>query len=128
MVACTCVAYALGAHAQTITGDLAAHDPSTILKENGRYLLFHTGPGISTKTSTNLIYWSRGARVFTRVPDWTTNSVPGFRGYFWAPDIVRVKDKYFLYYSVSTFGKQRSAIGLATSSSLAPVNGSTRAL
>jgi hypothetical protein len=26
--------------------------------------------------------------------------VPGFRGYFWAPDLLQLKGRYFLYYSV----------------------------
>ena len=35
-----------------------------------------------------------------------------------APDVHQVGDLYYLYYAVSTFGSQNSAIGLATSSSL----------
>jgi arabinan endo-1,5-alpha-L-arabinosidase len=32
----------------------------------------------------------------------------------WAPDIIRLNGKFYLYYAVSTFGKHVSAIGLAT--------------
>jgi arabinan endo-1,5-alpha-L-arabinosidase len=35
----------------------------------------------------------------------------------WAPDIIKYKDEYRLYYSASTFGSQYSAIGLAISDS-----------
>jgi arabinan endo-1,5-alpha-L-arabinosidase len=38
----------------------------------------------------------------------------------WAPDVHLVGDEYFLYYAVSTFGSQVSAIGLATSSTMEP--------
>jgi arabinan endo-1,5-alpha-L-arabinosidase len=41
---------------------------------------------------------------------------------YWAPDVVHLKDQYLLYYSVSTWGSQTSAIGLATSKSLDPAN------
>ena len=58
--------------------------------------------------------------VFTsQPPAWTTNSVPGFRGHIWAPDIVCLDGTYHLYYSVSTWGSQVSAMGLATSTDLA---------
>jgi arabinan endo-1,5-alpha-L-arabinosidase len=104
--------------ADLLSGELFAHDPSSIVKEGATFHVFSTGPGIATKTSSNLTHWTRGSAVFAAPPAWTTNAVAGFRGYFWAPDVVRVGGKYFLYYSVSTFGKQRSAIGLATTSTL----------
>lgn len=37
----------------------------------------------------------------------------------WAPDVSLVGDTYYVYYSVSSFGTQDSAIGLATSSDMA---------
>ncbi len=46
--------------------------------------------------------------------------VPGNRGYFWAPDIVYLNGRYLLYYSVSTWGSQNSAIGLASNPTLDP--------
>jgi arabinan endo-1,5-alpha-L-arabinosidase len=46
--------------------------------------------------------------------------VPAYRGYAWAPDVILVNGQYHLYYSVSTFGRQISAIGLATSPTLDP--------
>jgi len=102
-----------------LTGELFVHDPSTVVKENGRYFLFSTGDGIVTKSSTNRVHWQRERPVFDTRPAWTTN-IPGFRGYYWAPDVVRLGDGYALYYSVSSFGKQASAIGLATNPSLDP--------
>ncbi len=37
-----------------------------------------------------------------------------------APDVTLVGDQYYLYYSVSTFGSQDSAIGVARSSTMEP--------
>jgi len=39
---------------------------------------------------------------------------------FWAPDISYFNDRWHLYYSVSTFGSQKSAIGLVTNQTLDP--------
>ena len=96
------------------------HDPSTIVKCKDDYWVFSTGMGIVSRRSKNLLKWTEGPRVFTNTPAWTTNAVPGNRGYFWAPDIIRTGDGYFLYYSISTFGKNRSIIGLATNHTLDP--------
>ncbi|HMP83451.1 MAG TPA: arabinan endo-1,5-alpha-L-arabinosidase [Verrucomicrobiota bacterium] len=101
-----------------IEGQTFLHDPSNVVSENGRYHVFATGPGIRIKTSLDLTNWSDAGSVFKEPPSWTTNAVPEFRGRFWAPDIIRVGDQYLLYYSVSSFGKQVSAIGLATSPTL----------
>ena len=48
------------------------------------------------------------------------DAVPGFTGNFWAPDISYFNGLYHLYYAVSTFGSQVSAIGLATNPTLDP--------
>jgi arabinan endo-1,5-alpha-L-arabinosidase len=45
--------------------------------------------------------------------------IPGARG-AWAPDISFYNGRYHLYYSVSTFGKNNSAIGLVTNRTLDP--------
>ena len=101
-------------------GDILAHDPSTIVKCDGRYYVFSSGPGLLSKSSANLVDWTAGPPVFANAPPWTTNAVPGFRGYLWAPDVIRVNGQYLLYYAVSTLGSQVSAIGLATNSTLDP--------
>jgi arabinan endo-1,5-alpha-L-arabinosidase len=101
-------------------GQTFIHDPSTIVKDGDCFYIFGTGPGIRTKSSIDLIHWMNGPSVFSVPPAWTTQAVPGFLGYAWAPDLLRFNGKYYLYYSVSTFGKQVSAIGLATNPTLDP--------
>jgi arabinan endo-1,5-alpha-L-arabinosidase len=59
--------------------------------------------------------------VFDGVPEWALAEVPGARG-IWAPDVALLAGRYLLYYSVSTFGKNRSVIGLATSRTLDPAS------
>lgn len=105
-----------------LTGDLVpTHDP-VIIREGATYHVFSTGHGqrlIETRTSKDLVTWTAGAPLFTALPDWAKQAIPGSDG-MWAPDISFVNGRYRLYYSVSTFGSNRSAIGLATSPTLDP--------
>jgi len=102
-----------------LDGQTLIHDPSTIMKENGRYYVFGTGRGILSKSSADLVHWTNGPAIFETPPAWTTRAVPEFRrGHIWAPDILRLNDEFYLYYSISSWGKQVSAIGLATNPTL----------
>lgn len=100
-----------------------AHDPSTILKCGRDYWFFCTGMGISSRHSKDLAEWFVGPRVFgERLPAWHTNSVPGNRGHLWAPDVIHFRGRYLVYYSVSTFGRNTSAIGLVSNATLDPAS------
>ncbi len=99
------------------------HDPSTIIKCNGEYWVFYTGRGVPSWHSRDLTNWEAGPHVFTNAPAWKNEAVPAHTGIgFWAPDVIHLGDRYLLYYSISTFGKKVSAIGLATTSTLDPGN------
>jgi arabinan endo-1,5-alpha-L-arabinosidase len=104
----------------TLTGQTFIHDPSTIVKDGGRYYVFGTGPGIRTKSSPDLIHWESGRPVFREPPSWINHFVPAFGEYFWAPDIISADGKFLLYYAASTWQKPVSVIGLATSPTLDP--------
>jgi arabinan endo-1,5-alpha-L-arabinosidase len=84
------------------------------------YWVFCTGHGVASVHSRDLITWNPGPRVFDESPSWVAEVVPGNRGHFWAPDIIQHRGRYLLYYSVSTFGKNTSAIALASNSTLDP--------
>lgn len=99
------------------TEDVVAHDP-VIIKEADTYYLFTTGPGISVWTSPDKEKWTMKRPVFDPVPRWTKETVPGFNGHMWAPDISFHSGAYYLYYSVSSFGSNDSCIGLATNRTL----------
>ncbi len=103
-------------------GNLGIHDPSAVIQCKGRYYAFATGQGIASKSSADLKYWAAGPSVFSSPPAWTTSAVPGFTGNFWAPYITYFNGLYHLYYAVSTFGSQVSAIGLATNPTLDPTD------
>ena len=102
-----------------------AHDPSNIVKCKDEYWIFYTGPGVPSYRSKDLIEWVPGPRIFSEVPAWAAKAVPAHRGLsFWAPEVARVGDRFLVYYSVSTFGKNVSAIGLASNPTLDPADSS----
>ena len=104
-----------------LDGDIRqVHDP-TIIKEGQTYYLFSTRTGISIRCSTDLIRWRLCGDVFAHLPEWAVKDVPGLRG-LWAPDVSYFNGKFHLYYSVSTFGSNRSSIGLATNKTLDPAS------
>ncbi|KAF2494075.1 endo-1,5-alpha-L-arabinosidase [Lophium mytilinum] len=93
-----------------------SHDPSIIRRSSdGTYFRFSTGGGLAVHTAPALVGpWtykgvvlSGGSKI-----DLTGNTD------LWAPDVHLVGSTYYLYYSVSSFGSQNSAIGLATSTTL----------
>jgi hypothetical protein len=108
--------------AAAIEGDIGAHDPSRIIRCKDRYWIFHTGRGCRSKWSSDLFTWNDGPRVFDPLPGWIPEAAPDNNGDVWAPDIVYLNGLYHLYYSVSSWGSQESAIGLTTNPTLDPAD------
>ncbi|PHR93474.1 MAG: arabinan endo-1,5-alpha-L-arabinosidase [Leeuwenhoekiella sp.] len=97
--------------------DIRVHDP-VMIKEGNTFYLFSTGRGISVMSSSDLKNWERQPQVFQEEPVWADEVVPDFDNHIWAPDISFHNGKYYLYYSVSAFAKNTSAIGLTINSTL----------
>lgn len=96
------------------TDTLMTHDPVVAL-EDGVYHAFSTGMGLQHATSKDLKTWAVLAKpVLDPIPEWTRDSVRGFKSHVWAPDVIRYRGKWWLAYSCSVFGKNRSVIGLAS--------------
>ena len=106
---------------QSASRGIVTRDPSSIVSCKDEYWVFYTGRGVPSYHSRDLVNWERGPAVFQSAPDWIAQVVPENRDMnYWAPDIIKVGDRYFLYYAVSSFGKMTSAIGLATNPTLDP--------
>ena len=97
----------------------AVHDP-VAARCGDTWYLFSTGFGISVLSSPDLKSWEPAGRVFDTPPQWALETVPGYHGHTWAPDILYHDGTYYLYYSCSSFGKNTSAIGVATNRTLDP--------
>ena len=117
-------------------GTYNVHDPSC--KKIGDYFYMYStdaiffaqrpekgekAPGfIQVRRSKDLVNWEFVGWAFPEIPqeavEWV-RSHSGGRGAtnIWAPYIMPYKDKFRLYYCVSTFGKKTSYLGLAESNS-----------
>jgi arabinan endo-1,5-alpha-L-arabinosidase len=104
-------------YAQETSANIRVHDP-VMIKEGNTYYLFCTGNGISVFSSTDMKNWKKEKPVFDQAPPWAVETIPGFKGHIWAPDIAFHNGLYYLYYSVSAFGKNTSCIGVATNKTL----------
>jgi arabinan endo-1,5-alpha-L-arabinosidase len=116
----------------TLGGDLGAHDPGLFVPcaDGEPWYVFATGWGplgegnVTIRSSTDDGHtWSYVDTVWDTKPQWLTDAVPGVDN-LWAPEIYYDEEasQYYLYYSASTFGKQRSVIGLATNETLDPAD------
>lgn len=97
------------------------HDP-VMIKADGYYYVFSTGPGITYYRSKDMDNWELVGRAFKDEPSWAKRVSDSFDGHLWAPDIYLKNGKYYLYYSVSAFGKNTSAIGVTVTKSLDPAS------
>jgi arabinan endo-1,5-alpha-L-arabinosidase len=105
------------------TGDTSpVHDPS-IIRQGSTYYLFSTdasssqGGFIPIRCSTDKIAWSACGYVFSALPAWIAAAVPQATE-IWAPDVSYFNSSYHVYYAVSSFGSNVSAIGLVTNTTL----------
>lgn len=109
-------------------GELNTHDPG-IIKDGDTYYVFSTDAslgdihkrGVQIRKSNDLITWEYVGTAFKDYEKDAKEAIewakldPSKDG-LWAPDVVKVGNKYRMYYSASTFGSTRSCIGLAEAS------------
>lgn len=96
-------------------------DPTVILADDGWFYAYGTeddwGDGKGSRIvpiirSRNLVEWIYTGTAFGSKPTWKTSG-----GGIWAPDVVKVDDKYFLYYSYSVWADPDPGLGLAIAES-----------
>ncbi len=93
------------------------HDP-VMIRQDSTFYIFCTGWGITVYSSTDMKHWKQQSPVFAKAPQWAVQAIPHFVGHIWAPDISYYNGQYYLFYAVSAFGKNTSAIGIATNKTL----------
>ena len=105
-------------------GELGTHDPS-IFKDGDTYYVFSTDarvggaptPGIQVRKSKDLINWDYIGVAFDKGVPSIAAAWANATG-LWAPDVTRIGDNYYLYYAASSFGSNKSFIGVATSKAI----------
>ena len=103
-----------------VKGNITVHDPSMTRGPSGAYLLAATAPGIDLRTSTDRTTFTLTGKAFPNGAPWTDAYTGTSNGNLWAPDVTYIGGKYLMYYAASSFGSNRSAIFLASSTTGAP--------
>ncbi|WP_329339577.1 arabinan endo-1,5-alpha-L-arabinosidase [Streptomyces sp. NBC_00663] len=101
-----------------ITGQQIIHDPTVIKLKSGGYVAYSTGGVIGARLSKDGKQWDDAGNAFAEPPSWWYEY--NNTGDPWAPDISYRAGTYWLYYAVSSWGTNHSAIGVATSDSGLP--------
>jgi arabinan endo-1,5-alpha-L-arabinosidase len=112
------------AFAQGLTGNVAIHDPTIAVLDDG-FASFATGVEgardggqIRTKTSPDGVDWQEAGALPGKMPQWVTDIFGYPPKNIWAPSVTEHDGRHYLYYSVSSFGKNTSVIGLMTNDDL----------
>lgn len=98
------------------SGSCAVHDPALIKRaSDGTWFRFSTGNGIQVaKASSVEGPWTiEGSAIIGGSSIQLTGNTD-----LWAPDVNMIGSTYVLFYAVSAFGSQASAIGVATSTTM----------
>ena len=104
-----------------LEGDPRMHDPSTVIRHDGKYYSYGTGNGLPISISDDGWTWRRAGTLMEALPGGRPGQDVIARGgnNTWAPDVIRIGDKYFVYYSAP--GTQpKAAIGLLVGKTLDP--------
>jgi arabinan endo-1,5-alpha-L-arabinosidase len=109
--------------AYALDGDILIHDPSTVTAHAGRYYTYGTGNGLPILTSDDGWTWRRTGSLMSALPDGKPGTEVLTRGgnNTWAPDVIHIGDKFFLYYSAPGI-QPKSAIGLLIGRTLDPTS------
>lgn len=93
------------------------HDPTMIKDDRGVYTMMSTNNMLTMVQSGDLIQWETTDQIFGALPGWATQMNEEAED-VWAPHIVKMNNRYWVYYSVSSFGSNNSGIGVASSPTL----------
>jgi arabinan endo-1,5-alpha-L-arabinosidase len=103
-----------------VRGFAATHDPSMVKLRDGSYEVFATHDGIEIYRSPDRVHWRYAGQALPGGAPWADAFQNGNATDLWAPDVSFHRGRYWLYYAVSSFGSNHSAIGLATSRTARP--------
>jgi arabinan endo-1,5-alpha-L-arabinosidase len=97
-----------------------------VIQVDGGFVAFGTGEAgrnrgaARIKTSPDGLTWTNRGALGNGVPDWALGKLGFLPSSVWAPSISRRGATFSLYYCVSSFGTNKSAIGLMTNDGFDP--------
>jgi len=94
-------------------GEIA--DPSIVKGDDGKYYVFSTLR--KAFVSEDLIYWSLLTEKVIDRPTWADDDIHGVPD-VWAPDVIKIQDKWIYYYSLAAWDKPSAGIGYAISDNI----------
>jgi arabinan endo-1,5-alpha-L-arabinosidase len=104
-----------------LDGQPGLHDPSTVVADQGKFYVYATGNGLPISMSDDGWTWRRAGSLMEAVTSPRQDVISRGGGNTWAPDVIRVGDKYFVYYAAP--GTQpKAAIGLLVGKTLDPTS------
>lgn len=110
---------AMVAPASALDGQIGIHDPSTVIVQDGKFYTYGTGNGLPISISDDGWTWRRAGSLMPAVRGDRADVIARGGNNTWAPDVIRVGDKYFVYYSAPG-AQPKSAIGLLVGKTLDP--------
>jgi arabinan endo-1,5-alpha-L-arabinosidase len=116
---------------KTVVGQTSpVHDPALIIADDGTWYVYSTGLVNRENGGTIQMWsshdqgttWEYSGTVWDRIPAWIDEhfSDGELPGNLWAPEITEHDGTYYLYYSASRFGGNKSLTALATNTTLDP--------
>ena len=108
------------------------HDPALIIDKDGTWYVYSTGLLNREHGGTIQMWsshdagttWQHAGFVWDRIPPWIDEHFEDGQlpDNLWAPEIVENDGTYYLYYSASRFGGNKSLTALATNTTLDPAD------
>jgi arabinan endo-1,5-alpha-L-arabinosidase len=117
----TAAMFLLAVPLAALDGEIGIHDPSTVVAADGKFYTFGTGNGLPMLVSDDGWTWRRAGNAMQGLAGGRPGPDVIARGgnNTWAPDVIHIGDKYFLYYSAP--GTQpKAAVGLLIGKTLDP--------
>ena len=117
LLAALCAAALLGCvHGQPTTSSIGNFPDPFVLPDGGGYYAYATnGDGVNVPTlhSTDLQSWRALPDAMPKLARWVRPEVP----HVWAPEVVKLGERYVLYYTAHDLASDRQCVGAAVADS-----------
>ena len=117
LLAGLCAAALLGCvHGQPTTSSIGNFPDPFVLPDGGGYYAYATnGDGVNVPTlhSTDLQSWRALPDAMPKLARWVRPEVP----HVWAPEVIRLGERYVLYYTAHDLASDRQCVGAAVADS-----------